>query len=347
MHDEMINAIVTELNLRKKELANQTISTIYFGGGTPSVVTEAGLGKILQTIRSNFSINEDIECTLEANPDDCSMEALLMWKSLGINRLSIGVQSFDQHDLEWMNRSHNSKQAIQAITSAAEAGFKNVNLDLIYGVPSMSNATWQSNVQQALALPINHISAYSLTVEKGTALHHFIKNNTYPAMDDEKAVREFEYFQEQIKLNHWEQYEISNYCKDQQYAVHNTNYWRQKDYLGVGPSAHSYNGKIRRWNIANNQIYMEKIRRGESYFEEEKLSQKDCLNERIMLGLRTKWGVDLNELKAEFNYEILTKTGGEIDGFLKRGLIQLNGQNLMLTDQGKSFADQIASELFI
>lgn len=343
---EMVDAICKELLDRKAEITEE-IETIYFGGGTPSVLNVAELQDIISQIQKHYSLSDSIEVTLEANPDDCSMINLDMWKSAGVNRLSIGVQSFRQEDLEWMNRSHNSLQAVEAIENAHKAGFEAINLDLIYGIPSMPKATWHQNVALALDLPIDHISAYSLTVEPGTALNHFINNKKYPALKDEKAAEELEYFQQAIEDKGWEQYEISNYCKPNAYAVHNTNYWRQKLYIGVGPSAHSYGNGTRRWNIANNAKYLKAIGEGQPFWEQEELTVSDQVNERIMLGLRTKWGVDLVELQTVYGYALLEIYKEEINAFLSSKHVKVTEGRLYLTKAGIMLGDHIASELFM
>lgn len=345
--EAMVNTIAEELIRRKGELEEYSVETIYFGGGTPSVIPTKQLKLLLDCVQDNYKLASKLECTLEANPDDCSRDALRDWKSLGINRLSIGVQSFNQHDLEWMNRSHNSTQALEALQNAEEIGFMDINMDLIYGVPSMPSEVWIENVKTAFELPINHISAYSLTVEQGTALHHFIKTRKYPNLDDDKAVREFDYLLNQMELNGWTQYEISNYCKDDNYAVHNTNYWKQQPYLGVGPSAHSYDGLNRRWNVANNQHYIKKVSANDVFWAEEKLSNTDRINEAIMLGLRTQWGVDVATLKSQTGFSLLQEMKQELDEFTAQGLISKTDSVVKLTRKGKDYADQIASDLFI
>lgn len=343
----MVNALTKELLDRKLELQGLDVETIYFGGGTPSVLDESELRLLLETVYADYQVTDQPEITFEANPDDCTKDNLKMWSDLGINRLSIGVQSFDQHDLMWMNRSHNSIQAEQAINDAYEAGFKDINMDLIYGVPSMPDDVWKANVRQALELPINHISAYSLTVEEGTALHHFVKTGESAPLNDDKAANEFAYFQTQIAANGWQQYEISNYCKSDNYAAHNTNYWRQKSYLGVGPSAHSYDGNTRRWNISNNAIYLRKMAEGEPFWEEEELSRNDKINERIMVGLRTKWGVDAADLSMRFEHEILEESKDLLKEFQGSGWLIFKDDYIKLTPKGMAYADHIASELFV
>jgi oxygen-independent coproporphyrinogen III oxidase len=343
---EMVTAIITEIKSRQKELIGETIETIYFGGGTPSVLSQQELQEILQTIFDHYKVESNIELTLEANPDDCSLENLKSWWSLGINRLSIGVQSFRQEDLDWMNRSHNSLQAVEAILNAEKIGYEHINLDLIYGVPSMPKAVWESNVKQALDLPINHISAYSLTVEKGTALYHFIKTNKSAPLDEEKSANEYEYLQTAISAKGWEQYEISNYSYKGNYARHNTNYWRQKPYIGIGPSAHSFVNGSRRWNVSNNANYMEAISENETYWQSEQLTIENQINECVMLGLRTKWGVDIDDLKERFDYNLSVESEWEILELIDRGHAYISGGDLRLTSAGKLLADNIAATLF-
>ena len=342
----MVDAICQELRQHSDTLTGEGIETIYLGGGTPSVLLKSELIQILDTIKDCFSLSAEIECTLEANPDDCSTQNLQDWFESGVNRLSIGVQSFDQRDLTWMNRSHDHLQATASILEAEKVGYKSINLDLIYGVPTMPADVWKSNVQQALNLPINHISAYSLTVEQGTALHHFVKTKKYPSLYEEKSAIEFEYFLNEIKTKGWEQYEISNYCKPGGYAQHNTNYWKQKAYIGVGPSAHSYQSGYRRWNIANNAKYLRAIEQGDIFFSDEKLSETDQINELIMLGLRTKWGVDTSAILDEFNFDLDKHVGQDIKNYERSGKLTQSGGIITLTDQGKLIADRIAAALF-
>lgn len=344
---EIVSSIITELKQRAGELSNQKINTVYFGGGSPSVLTEEELQSIFVAIRGNYDLAESIECTFEANPDDCKKESLKAWSEIGINRLSIGVQSFRQDDLTAMNRSHNAQQAIDAIWNANECGYDAINLDLIYGFPTMPTEVWIENVRTAFELPINHLSAYSLTIEKGTALHHFVKTNKYPPLQDDKSAREYEILQDVISQKDWQQYEISNYCKGDNYAVHNTNYWKQESYLGIGPSAHSYIDGVRRWNVANNAKYISKIANGEVYWEAETLSTEDRINEAIMLGLRTKWGVDIEALQSEYGINLLTVNDEEINTNIQQGLLSLDEGKMCLTVEGKLVADHIASTLFL
>ncbi|MCB9260797.1 MAG: radical SAM family heme chaperone HemW [Flavobacteriales bacterium] len=342
--DALIDAIVAEIDLRKSELHNQKIESIYFGGGTPSIIRLQNLEKILTKIFHYFDVSKTAEITMEANPDDCSLHNLIEWKNLKINRLSIGVQSFDEADLVWMNRSHNAQQALESIENAATIGFSDVNLDLIYGIP-VSNV-WQRNVELALSLPINHLSAYSLTIEKGTALHHFVKTGKEKAAPDSKSNAEYDFLQNKIKEKNWTHYEISNYCKSDNYALHNTSYWKQKPYWGFGPSAHSYTKNKRRWNLANNPLYIKKVNNQEVFFEEEQLTKVDSMNEQIMLGLRTKWGLNLHDFETYFGINLLKNREFEFQKLNENRLLEMKNNVLYLTDSGKKMADFVASELF-
>lgn len=346
LRSEMVQAIATELRTRSSEIKD-TVETIYFGGGTPSVLSEDDIGQLLSEVKRNYTVIDNAEISFEANPDDCTPEKLHLWKKSGINRLSIGVQSFRQADLDWMNRSHDSDQATSAILQAQAAGFEDINLDLIYGIPEMPQSVWEQNVAKALQLPINHISAYSLTVEPGTALNHFIKTNQSAPLNDEKAADEFDYLLRMIEERGWEQYEISNFCQPSAYAKHNTNYWKQKPYVGVGPSAHSFDGKQRRWNIANNPLYLKAIAEETVFWESETLSVKDQVNEHIMLGLRTKWGVDLQTLLEKFGYNVLEERSIEIEQFVSSKALVQTTDRLYLTRTGIMLGDHIASELFM
>ena len=242
---DLVSALVQEIEQRASSF-NYPLETIYFGGGTPSVLNEAELNQIFAAIHSKFNTSSVTEVTFEANPDDCSKANLKLWETLGINRLSIGVQSFKAEDLEWMNRSHNAAQAVQCLMDAQAIGFDHINLDLIYGLPHHTLADWKSNVARAFEMPVNHISAYSLTVEPKTALDHFIKTKQRPPINDAHSNEAFVYFQQAIAEEGWEHYEVSNYCKPGAYAKHNTNYWKQRPYLGIGPSAHSFDSNVGR-----------------------------------------------------------------------------------------------------
>jgi oxygen-independent coproporphyrinogen-3 oxidase len=309
---DIIESILLETKRRREFFEKEEIiETIYFGGGTPSVLTMSEIDEILGTVYEVFNVLPDAEVTFECNPDDLSLEYLKMLKLVGINRLSIGIQSFNENHLVWMNRSHTASQSLQCVHDAASVGFNNITIDLIYGVPQLDNQEWRDTVKQALALPINHLSAYSLTMEEK-----------------------------------WEHYEVSNFCKQGNSSKHNTGYWQQKKYLGIGPSAHSFDLENRSWNVSNNAQYLERIASNKKTFETELLTLQDRLNETLLTGLRAKWGINLAELKEDYAYDILTRFKEEIGYWQSTNWAQLEGDVLRLTDQGLLFADYIASELF-
>lgn len=342
--DDLHRSLRKELMLRSNELKDEEIGSIYLGGGTPSVLSPTQIGQLLDDIHANFVVTEGAEVTIEVNPDDCDIRVMESWKKSGVNRLSIGIQSFHQKDLAWMNRSHNAAQAEKAVHDAASLGFKDITIDLIYGLPEASLSDWEYNVNKALSLPINHLSAYNLTVEQGTALHHFVKTGKTKNVDDELSAKALSYLQQQIDQNDWEQYEISNYCRSRAYAVHNTNYWRQVPYLGIGPSAHSYVDGKRRWNVRNNPKYIQSLENGAQFWEVEELTDIDRFNEHIMLGLRTKWGVNISEIATKFGVK-LTRDG-EYDRFVRAKLIEEIDGNVVLTRAGILLGDYIASCFF-
>lgn len=345
--NEMIKAIVGEIDLRKDYLENKTIDTIYFGGGTPGILDEMELNEILNAIDKNFSLANDVEITLETNPDDVTEEKPAFWKKAGINRLSIGIQSFSDRHLKWMNRAHDSQEAIRSVRKAQAEGFSNITIDLIYGIPVMSDNEWKHNLEQAFDLEVSHISAYCLTVEKGTALDHFVKTGIAQAVNDEQATGQFLLMQEEMKRNSFIAYEISNYGKKNYFSRHNTSYWMGEWYLGVGPSAHSFNGMSRQWNISNNKKYIDAITGKNSFAEIETLTTINHYNEYIMTSLRTIFGLNKQKLMS------IEKSGETVfDATLEqmraKGWIELNSEgNLILTDPGKLFADKIASEFFL
>ena len=340
---EMIQSILNEINARKSEI--YSVDTIYFGGGTPSMLNKNELNDIISAVYDNFKINEPLEVTLEANPDDISTEKLKDWKKLGVNRLSIGLQSFKSFDLEWMNRAHTVEEAENCISIAQQEGFHNLTVDLIYGLPQLTLEEWESHIQRLIDLKVPHISAYCLTIEKQTALSNWIKKGKIEPAKEEMQSLQFELLVKTLQKNNYEQYEISNFCLPNRESKHNSSYWKGKHYLGVGPSAHSYNGKERRWNIANNQLYIKKMRLGEDYFEKEILSPTDQFNELLLTGLRTKYGVSLKELES-FT-QISSEFKEKLNEFKEKKWVSEKGKTLFLTQEGKLMADFIASELFI
>lgn len=344
--NEMVQAIGMEAQLRKQYL-QEPVQTIYIGGGTPSMLPMVMLQHLIQKLFATFPVSDNAEITLEANPDDIDIERLRSWKTIGINRLSIGVQSFNNDDLVWMNRAHNAVQALQCIKVAQKAGFDNITIDLIYGTPTLTDAQWEKNIRQAIALNIPHLSCYALTVEPKTALHKMIEQKKVPNVDEDKQSRQFEQMLRWLKDAGYVQYEISNFAKPGFESKHNSSYWQGKPYIGLGPSAHSFNGDSRQWNIANNALYMQSIQQGTVPFEIEFLTPVQQLNEYIMTSLRTHNGISLN---------YVAKGWSEVDTLAilkqaKRHIIQGNvvflDNHLLLTRKGKFLADGIAAALFV
>jgi oxygen-independent coproporphyrinogen-3 oxidase len=357
--NDLLNALLKEIELQKdyfKQLQTsnfklQTISTVYLGGGTPSLLSETELNTIFNQLAKYFEINNDAEITLESNPDDLTKEYLKSLRNTPVNRLSIGIQSFSDDDLRFMNRVHDSKAAMQSVSLAAQAGFENLTIDLIYGTPTMSNETWINNLQTAFAMPVNHLSCYALTVEPKTALAKMIKQHKAAEVTDQKAAEQFELLLQLTGENNFEQYEISNFCRNEKYAVHNSNYWKGEHYLGLGPSAHSYNGTSRQWNISNNSLYIKSLLNNDpdSYrelFEKEELTTAQKYNEYVLTSLRTKWGTSLQKIKESF--------GDEFEKYFKAGAAEFISEKMLvekstiyyLSEKGKLFADKIASDLF-
>lgn len=345
--DEMVKAICNEIDLRYQYLAETELESIYFGGGTPSLLSNFHLMQIFETIQKHFTITKGAEITLEANPDDLTEEKLKALKLTPINRLSIGVQSFFDNDLKWMNRAHNSNQAIKAISFAKQIGFHNITIDLIYGTPGLSNKNWLKNIETAIELKVNHISSYALTVEPKTTLHSFIKKGKYKQTNDEQAAEQFEILVNTLTENGFIHYEISNFGKAGFLAKHNSNYWKGKHYLGIGPSAHSFNTSSRSWNISNNANYIKSIMDLKPLISEEILSANDQINEYIMTGLRTIWGCDLNYISNQFGANEKDRILKQAEKHFINELIIIENNILKTTPKGKFFADGIASDLFI
>lgn len=343
----MVECLLQEITLQKDYLAGAPVHTIYFGGGTPSLLQASELQALLSHLRATFPVADDAEITLEANPDDLSIEKLSMLKAAGINRLSIGIQSFHEEDLTWMNRAHNSQQALDCVRQAQELGFHNITIDLIYGGPTLTNEGWQQNVQQAIALGIPHLSCYALTVEPGTALDHFIKKKKMAATDPDKAAHHFEMLMEMLGAAGYEHYEISNFALPGWHSKHNSSYWQGKSYLGLGPSAHSFNGHSRQWNIANNAQYMQGINAGKVPFEMESLTTAMQFNEYIMTALRTSAGCNLEWVAEKFGAPLATHLVAHSQPFIAAQHMERVGDTLRLTRAGRLFADGIAAELFI
>lgn len=344
--DEMVNAIIQELHDNIQYLAGQNIETVYLGGGTPSLLSATQLTKLCDALTTHLTISTLKEFTIECNPDDINASFLNLLQQLGFNRISLGIQSFKQADLTYMNRAHTAKDALAAIQLIMQSNFI-LSIDLIYGTPNMLNEEWKYMLETAINMNITHISAYALTVEPKTALAHQIKTGERPPVLDEVAANHFEILVNTLQNAGFEQYEISNFAKHKQYALHNTNYWKAKWYLGLGPSAHSFNGHSRSWNIANNALYIQAINQQLPYKETETLSMEDNWNEYILTSLRTMWGIDKNYLLQHFPTQMIARLQKQILSFLQEGKVKENAHAISLTDKGKLFADGIASELFI
>lgn len=342
---ELVEALIKEIQLQKNYLGGETIDTIYLGGGTPSLLSESEISLLINTITGLHSVASDAEITLEANPDDLDKAKLHALRLTPINRFSIGIQSFFDEDLQWMNRVHRANEAESAVKRAQDMGFENITVDLIYGYPLLTDQKWKFNIDKVFELDVPHVSAYSMTVEPRTALASFIKQKKQPAMNDEQSAAQFTYLMDAMQTKGFEHYEISNFCKPGFYSRHNSNYWRGVKYLGIGPSAHSYNGEIRQWNIANNSKYMQGLGSGNIPAETEILSETDKLNEYIMTSLRTSWGLDMDKLNniAAASANQLQIVARE---FLEKEWLLQKDQVIYLTPTGKLYADHIASELF-
>ncbi|MCA4794004.1 radical SAM family heme chaperone HemW [Myroides odoratimimus] len=343
--EEMLAGLKHEMALRQNELDGEIIETIYFGGGTPSILEVDEINELIQTVYNLFEVNDNPEITLEANPDDLDKATLYKLAESRVNRLSIGIQSFYEDDLKMMNRAHNSTEAIECLEIATSL-FDNISIDLIYGIPNMSNERWLSNVQRILDLGIPHISCYALTVEERTALNKLIKKGVIPSPEEEVAHQHFMLLIETLKSNGYIHYELSNFAKPGYYSKNNSAYWLGKKYLGIGPSAHSFDGVHRSWNIANNSLYIKDISEDKLPREIEELNLTDRYNEYIMTGLRTIWGVDLTRVEREFGktyHDYLVKLSTP---FLEEQLMHKEGDILTITNKGKFLSDGIASDLF-
>lgn len=347
----MILALKNELLLRKDELKNEFVETIYFGGGTPSLLNTEEIQLLLNTIYCNYNVNSNPEITLEANPDDLSDEKIIELSKTPINRLSIGIQSFFDDDLKFMNRAHSAEESKNCLAIATKY-FDNITIDLIYGVPNMTNKKWQKNLKMAFDFGVPHISSYALTVEEKTALDTFIKKGKVPPIDENLALEHFNILIKETEKQGFIQYEISNFGKPHYYSKHNTSYWLGENYLGIGPSAHSFNGAERAWNVSNNAKYISSINDNKLPIEIEKLTGNNRFNEYIMTGLRTIWGVEFEKVEKEFGalrLELLKKNS---EPFINKGLLEIQlctfaSPTLVTTKKGKFLADGIASDLFI
>lgn len=343
--DKLIDALCKELVLRKEELKDK-VETIYFGGGTPSLLSSEELQQIFEAIHKNYTVSENPEITLEANPDDLSNSQIHKFTNSQINRLSIGIQSFFEEDLKLMNRAHNASEALECIKEAKQY-FKNISIDLIYGIPGMTNKRWKENLEVALKLDVPHLSCYALTIEPKTALKKFIEKGIVPPVDEDVAKQHYEILLSETEKAGLENYEFSNFGKPGFHSHNNTAYWEAKPYLGIGPSAHSYDGKSRSWNVANNTKYIKSIEEGILPSEEEILSKEDIYNEYIMTGLRTKKGVSLEKVKDEFGKDFLEYLLKQAKIHLQNKLLIQENQTLKISKKGKFLSDGIAADLFL
>ena len=346
MKASFVDALVAEIELRKSVFDQQTINSIYFGGGTPSLLSEEDLNRIFETLFTSFRVSPLAEITLEANPDDLSLEKIKVLKNTPINRLSIGIQSFRDEDLRFMKRAHNAKEALSSIKNCKQAGFTNLTIDLIYGTPGMDSSAWLENLNIAFDLDIPHISSYALTVEPNTELHHQILHQKVSNVDENQSAAQFELLTSQMKRNGYEQYEISNFCKPGAYSKHNSSYWKKDMYLGLGPSAHSFYDNKRLWNVSNNTKYVKSLAQNLLPLQEEVLSLEDRYNEYVMTSLRTKWGCSIAEIENNFSSELAVYFRNEIELYVSTENVLVKKEVYYLSEKGKLLADKIASDLF-
>ena len=345
--DDLVQALRKEIIAEKDYLGGEEVATVYFGGGTPSILSIDDCRSIINSIRENFPVSPNAEITLEANPDDVTKQKAEEWKNIGINRLSIGIQSFFEEELRWMNRAHNAEQAKACIENSYAAGINNLSIDLIYGSPLLTDEMWQQNVETAIGYGIKHLSCYALTVEDKTPLQKNISLQKSSDVDNDKQARQF------LQLMHWlrnagyEHYEVSNFAKPGFRSSHNSSYWKGASYLGLGPSAHSFNGKERRWNIANNNVYIKSVNEQKPQREVETLTPAQQLNEAIMISLRTMEGIDLNKMQIQWGEKERKRIEKDLAKYLHTGLIQIENDHAQLTNEGMLRADGIAADLFV
>ena len=343
----MVNAIGRELELQIAYLGNEKVNTIYFGGGTPSLLSDEQLRYLMKIIQYEFDISSNPEITLEANPDDLSNEKLESLFKNGINRLSIGLQSFHEDHLKWLNRAHTAKDSKECVIRARQSGFENISLDLIYAIPHDDHTIWKKDLSELIQLRPDHISSYCLTIEPKTAFGKWLEKGKIKEINEEYAAEQFEILLDETAKYGYEQYEISNFAQPGYESQHNSNYWKQEKYLGVGPSAHSYDGKNRQANVSNNAGYMKSLDQKLVPFELLELSQEDQINEYILTSLRTKWGCDLERVMDRYQVDLLRVHERTLTRFLDQGMIFIEDGFITLTNNGKLLADKIASDLFI
>ena len=336
-----------EIGLQRDFLSGEVIDTIYIGGGTPSLLSPRELGGLMDALHNVHTVNASAEITLEANPDDLSFEKLIDFRKAGINRLSIGIQSFQNETLVRLNRVHNADQAKESITNAYRAGFDNISIDLIYAIPWQDDQTWKNNVREAMQFQPQHISAYSLTIEEKTAFGRWASQGKFRGMDDDNAATQLQSLVEMLSVGGYSQYEVSNFCLPGFISIHNSNYWNDKKYLGIGPGAHSYDGVSRQFNASNNHLYISKIANNEIPATVEILSREDKINEYLLTSLRTSWGVDLMKLRNEHGLDLMMSQENYLSRLSINGLATIQEERFVLTPKGKLLADKIASDLFV
>ena len=346
LQNDFLDALLKEIALRKDYIEEEKVDTIYFGGGTPSLLTGEQLARIMLALYKSFNISPLAEITFEANPDDIDELRLITWKQNGINRLSVGIQSFFKEDLEWMNRAHNEVQALNCITLARDEGFNNMSIDLIYGTPGLTDERWMHNMQTAVSLNVPHLSCYALTVEPGTALDAMTKKKKALPVNNDDQARQFLMMTDFFASKGYEHYEISNFSIPGMRSRHNSSYWSGKKYIGLGPSAHSFNGASRQWNVANNALYIKSLESNQLPFEQEVLTESQRFNEYIMTSLRTIEGTDIELAKQKFGKASTDDLIRNSTKFIERGWMTNVSDKLVLTKEGKLFADGIAAELF-
>ncbi len=344
--NELLEAMIQEILLRKTYLT-EVVETIYFGGGTPSTLSVNEIKRLLSTIFSNFEISENIEITLEANPDDIDLDYLKELRSIGINRLSMGIQSFDNEQLKFVNRRHTAEEAIAAVENSIEAGFENISIDLIYGLPLQSFDSWKKQIDRALQLNVQHISSYGLTYEEGTALWRQMKSGKVVPTDDETMIAMYEYLVESCENAGFKQYEISNFAKNGLISKHNSSYWKERAYLGIGPSAHSYNLHSRQWNVSSIPLYNKAITNNEVFFEKEELTKNEQYNDYIMISLRTIEGINLEEIKNKFGEDFFNHLMKSANPFIDDKKLLSVDNRLSLSKNGILISDNIIMNLMI
>ncbi len=342
-----LQALHREIEAQKTYLGGENVSTLYLGGGTPSVLSVSELGSLLDHLHTAFPFGDEAEITLEANPDDLSHQYLRELRELGVNRLSIGIQSFSDADLQRMNRRHTAAQALLSVYDATEAGFSAISIDLIYGLPGLTLSQWEKNLQKAVKLSVNHLSAYHLTYHEGTKFYDWLKAGQLRELPEDDSIEQFEMLMDISQESGFEQYEISNFARDKAYSKHNSNYWNGSKYLGLGPSAHSYDGVSRQWNVADLDKYLVSIGEGQPACEREILSETNKINDYLITRIRTIWGISLNHLQSHFGEKISRQVKNSSQSFINSGHLQQSGDIISLTRSGIMISDKIMLTLMV